>query len=125
MAEGTRQSLLSEIVSMLKEETAHPRKEQDKQKLMLEAMLQQLNSLANSYEQLAIHKNSQNGGNGGEGSSNTKGQFFANPMFEGNGGIKARTLRLDFPNLMGRNQWIGSLRLNNSVIIFALLMIKN
>ena len=52
---------------MLKEETAHPRKEQDKQKLMLEAVLQQLNSLANSYEQLAIHKNSQNGGNGGEG----------------------------------------------------------
>ena len=86
---------------MLKEETAHLRKEQDKQKLMLEAVLQQLNSLANSYEQLAIHKNSQNGGNGGEGSSNTKGQFFTNPMYKGNGGIQARTLRLDFPKIDG------------------------
>ena len=55
---------------MLKEETAHLRKKQGKQKLMLEAVLQQLNSLANNYEQLAIHKNSQNEGSGGERSPN-------------------------------------------------------
>lgn len=71
-------------------------------------MLQQLNSLANIYEQLAIHKNSQNGGNGGAKSSNTKGQFFANPLFEGNGGIQVKTLRLDFPKFDGSEplDWI-------------------
>ncbi|KAJ0040440.1 hypothetical protein Pint_28753 [Pistacia integerrima] len=72
MAEGTRQALMSDVVSILEEETVHLREEQNKQKLMLEAVLQQLSNMATSYDQLATHKNSQDGENGGEGSSNTK-----------------------------------------------------
>ncbi|KAJ0048784.1 hypothetical protein Pint_15239 [Pistacia integerrima] len=49
MAEGTRHAQLVEAVSMLKGESVHLREEQDKQKHMLEVVLQQLNNLAASY----------------------------------------------------------------------------
>ena len=51
MAEGTHHVQLAEAMSMLKGETMHLREEQDQQKYMLEAVLQQLNNLAASYEQ--------------------------------------------------------------------------
>ncbi|XP_041009333.1 uncharacterized protein LOC121253378 [Juglans microcarpa x Juglans regia] len=104
MAEGTRQAQLSEAVSMLTAEAGHLREEQSRQKGMLEAVLQQLNNLAASYDQLALKANNRNSG---EGSSNVKGQF-NNPLFEGNGGIHTRSLRIDFPKFNGVDpvEWI-------------------
>lgn len=104
MVEGTHQAQLSEAISMIKAETVHLWEEQNKQKYMLEAMLQQLNSLVASYDHLALQATNQNLG---EGSSNAKGQF-NNPVFEGNGKIHARSLRLDFPKFDVSNpmEWI-------------------
>ncbi|XP_042963178.1 uncharacterized protein LOC122297221 [Carya illinoinensis] len=72
---------------------------------MLEAVLQQLNNLATSYEQLAVQSTNQVRG---EESSRVQGQFNQNPLFEGNGGIHARSLRLDFPKFDGTEpmEWI-------------------
>lgn len=74
---------------------------------MLEAVLQQLNNLATSYEQLARHKSKENSGNG-EASSQAKGLSSHNLLFEGNGGIQGRTLGLDFPKFDGSEpmEWI-------------------
>ncbi|KAF5475861.1 hypothetical protein F2P56_007623 [Juglans regia] len=73
--------------------------------IFLEAVLQQLNNLVASYERLAMQSGNTHRG---EGSSNPKGQFKNNPLFEGNGGIHARTLRLDFPKFDGSEpmEWI-------------------
>ncbi|XP_042950388.1 uncharacterized protein LOC122282508 [Carya illinoinensis] len=105
MAEGTCFAQLAEVVSMLKGETVHLRKEQEHHKNMLEAVLQQLNNLATSYEQLAVQSTNQVRG---EESSRVQGQFNQNPLFDGNGGIHARSLRLDFPKFDGTEpmEWI-------------------
>ncbi|KAG2679678.1 hypothetical protein I3760_11G062100 [Carya illinoinensis] len=105
MAEGTRFAQLAEAVSMLKGETVHLREEQEHHKNMLEAVLQQLNNLATSYEQLAVQSTNQVRG---EESSRVQGQFNQNPLFEGNGGIHARSFRLDFPKFDGTEpmEWI-------------------
>ncbi|KAG2716720.1 hypothetical protein I3760_03G141200 [Carya illinoinensis] len=105
MAEGTRHAQLAKAMSMLKGETLHLREEQDTQKHMLEAVLQQLSNLANSYEQLAMQTCKHQMG---EGSSNTQAQFNNNPLFEGSRGIHAKTLRLDFPKFNGSKpmEWI-------------------
>lgn len=55
--------------------------------------MQQINNFAASYEQLAVLAANQNSG---EGSSNHNTKVSNNPLFEGNGGIQARSLRLDF-----------------------------
>lgn len=104
MAEGTQQAQLAKAVSMLKAETVNLREEQSKQQSMLEVVLQQINNLAANYDQLAIQTNNQNSG---EGSFYAKGQY-NNPLFEGNGGIHARSLRLDFPKFNGADpmEWI-------------------
>ncbi|KAJ0100785.1 hypothetical protein Patl1_06479 [Pistacia atlantica] len=58
MAEGTRHAQLAEAVSILKGEYVHLQEEEkDKQKHMLGAVLQQLNNLAASYEQLVVQAN--------------------------------------------------------------------
>ncbi|KAF5463169.1 hypothetical protein F2P56_019105 [Juglans regia] len=104
MAEGTRQAQLSEAVTLLSTEAGYLREEQTKQKGMLEAVLQQLNNLAASYDQLALRITNQNSG---VGPSNAKGQF-NNPLFERTRGIHARSLRLDFPKFDGLEpmEWI-------------------
>lgn len=105
MAEGTRQAQLAKTVAALKGENRYLQEEQEKQKITLDAVLQQINNLASSYEQLAIIAAKQNSG---EGSSNQNSKVSNNPLFEGNGGIQARTLRLDFPKFDGTdpNEWV-------------------
>ncbi|XP_042946134.1 uncharacterized protein LOC122279514 [Carya illinoinensis] len=103
MAEGTRQAHMNEMLAALKGENEILREEQQRQKGMLEAVLQQLNNLASTYEQMVIKTGKSNLG---EGSFNTK--VSANPLFENNGGIQARSLRLEFPRFDGTDsiQWV-------------------
>lgn len=62
----------------------HLREEQERQKNMLEAVLQHINNLASSYEQLDVIAGNQQSG---EGSSNVNAKINNNPLFEGNRGI--------------------------------------
>ena len=89
MAEGTRLSQLSEIVNNLQGVTTALKEEQRYGK----SVLQQLNSLASSYDilvQITTKLNSK------EGTFNDV-KVNANPLFDGHGRIQARSLRLDFP----------------------------
>lgn len=61
---------------------------------MLEAVLQQINNLVASYDQLAVTTGNQKLW---EGSSGNVLKFNSNPLFEGAAGIQGRTLCLDFP----------------------------
>ena len=53
MIEGTRQAQLAEAVINLREETASIKEEQGRQRALMENVLQQLSSLAVSYDNLA------------------------------------------------------------------------
>ncbi|KAA8532322.1 hypothetical protein F0562_032355 [Nyssa sinensis] len=69
MAEGTRHAQLIEAVAALKVESTQMRDEQNKQKLLLEGIFQQLNNLASSYEHLVVNAVKQNSeGNSSESS---------------------------------------------------------
>ena len=70
----------------------------------MEGILQQLNNLASSYDSLMHVINWESLGEGT--SQNTR--VHANPLFEGSGGIQARSLHLDFPRFDGGgpNEWI-------------------
>lgn len=93
MAEGTRLSQLSEIVNHLQGETVALKEEQSRHGMLIEGVLQQLNNLASSYDNLVqiTSKLSLE-----EGTSNNA-KVNANPLFDGHGGIQARFLLLDFP----------------------------
>lgn len=65
---------------------------------MLEVVLQKINNLAVSYDQLVVMASNQHLG---ESSSNPKGHVSNNSLFEGNRGIHARNFRLDFPKFDG------------------------
>ncbi|XP_041001674.1 uncharacterized protein LOC121247377 [Juglans microcarpa x Juglans regia] len=93
MAEGTRLSQLAEIVTTIHGETASLKEARDKQEALIEGVLQQLNNLASNYDSLVQITTKLSSG---EGSSNNV-RINANPLFDGHGGIQARTLRLDFP----------------------------
>ena len=93
MAEGTRISQLFDSVHHLQEVTTKLTDEQSRHGLLMEGILQQLNNLASSYEGLAQITAKLNSGEGT--STNTRGN--TNPLCEVNGGIQARSLRLDFP----------------------------
>ena len=98
MAEGTRFTQLSDAVKQLQEVTTILQEEQSKHGLLMEGILQQLNNMAASYD---------NRRSSGEGTSqNTR--VHANPLLEGNGGIQARSLRLEFPRYDGGDpsEWI-------------------
>ena len=104
MAEGTRLTQLSETVRQLQDVTTVLTGQQSKQELLMEKVLQQLNNLATSYDSLVQDNHKRNSGEGT--SRNTR--IHANPLFEGHGGIQARSLRLDFPHFDGGNpnEWI-------------------
>lgn len=70
------------------------REEQNKQKSILEPVLQQLINLATSYKQLVGHKSNENSGKE-KGHLRPKGQSSQHLLFKRNGEIQARTLRLD------------------------------
>lgn len=95
----------------------HMQEEQDKQRHMLEAVLQQLNDLVASYEQSAINHNS------GEGSFSK--QVSDNPLFEGEGVFMLDLLDLSSPSLMGLNLWNGFLWLNSVLLILVPQKTKN
>ena len=104
MAEGTRLSQLSEIVNNLQGVTTALKEEQSRHGKLIEGVLQQLNSLASSYDslvQITTKLNSK------EGTSNDV-KVNANPLFDGHGRIQARFLRLYFPLFDGGdpNEWI-------------------
>ncbi|KAA8524303.1 hypothetical protein F0562_010726 [Nyssa sinensis] len=103
MAEGTKQAHVNEMLAALKGENEILREEQQRQKGMLEAVLQQLNNFASTYEQMVIKSGKLVSE---EGPSNTK--VNTNPLFENNGGIQARSLRLEFPRFDGTDlvQWV-------------------
>ena len=104
MAKGTRLSQLSEIVHTLQRATTALKEEQSRQGALIEGVLQQLNKLALSYDSL-VQITARNQSGGGT-SSNVR--VNVNPLFEGHGGIQARSLRLDFPRFDGGDpsEWI-------------------
>lgn len=104
MAEGTRLSQLSDTVHHLQEVTTKLTEDQSRHGILMEGILQQLNNLASSYEGLAQVTTRLNSGE--ETSTNTRGP--TNPLCEVNGGIQARTIRLDFPRFDGGDpsEWI-------------------
>ena len=104
MADGTRMTQLAETVKQLQGASTALTEEQTQQRVLMEKILQQLNNLATNYDHLAQASNRRNSGEGT--SQNTRIQ--ANPLFEGNRGIQARTLRLDFPRFEGGDpsEWI-------------------
>ena len=104
MTKGTRLSQLSETVKQLQEVTKGLTEEQSKQGKLMEKVLQQLNSMASSFDSLVQVTNRRNSG---EGTSQTT-RVHANSLFEGHGGIQARSLRLDFPHFDGGDpsEWI-------------------
>ena len=97
MAEGTRISQLAENVQRLQEVTTKLSDDQSRHGMLMEGILQQLNNLASSYEGLAQVTARLNSGEGT--STNTRGN--TNPLCEVNGGIQARSIRLDFPRFDG------------------------
>lgn len=72
--------------------------------MLIEGVLQQLNNLASSYDSLVQITTKLNSG---EGTSNNV-KVNVNPLFDGHGGIQARSLRLDFPCFNGGDpsKWI-------------------
>jgi hypothetical protein len=72
--------------------------------MLIEGVLQQLNNLASTYDSLVqiTTKITSNEGT----SNNVKANV--NPLFNGHGGIQARSLRLDFSRFDGGdpNEWI-------------------
>ena len=70
----------------------------------MEKVLQQLNNMASNFDSLVQVTNRRNSG---EGTSQTT-RVNANLLFEGHGGIQARSLRLDFPHFDGGDpsEWI-------------------
>ncbi|KAA8514829.1 hypothetical protein F0562_018008 [Nyssa sinensis] len=104
MAEGTRLSQLSETLNNLQGVTTALKEEQSRHGMLIEGVMQQLNNLASSYDSLVqITTNL----SPGEGTSNSV-KVNANPLFDGRGGIQARSLRLDFPHFDGGDpsEWI-------------------
>lgn len=106
MVEGTRQAQLAEAVTNLREETASLKEEQGRQRALMENVLQQLSSLAVSYDNLAQLSSKTQQGEGSSGGDTMK--VIPNPAFVEHGGIQARTLRLEFPRFDGSEptEWI-------------------
>ncbi|XP_041020419.1 uncharacterized protein LOC121262051 [Juglans microcarpa x Juglans regia] len=115
MAEGTHHSILTEAVAALKGESTNLQEEQETQKQMLDAMLQQLNNLAASYEQLAVMVGNQKSG----GPSNR--QVSNNPLFEWGGGVHARSIRIEFPKFDGTEPMEWVLKVEQCFVCFSTL----
>lgn len=88
MADGTRLSWLFEAVTNLHGETTTLKEEQSTHGALIEGILQQLDNLASSYNNLVQITTKLNLS---EGTSNNI-KINANPLFEGHGGIQARSL---------------------------------
>lgn len=116
MAIGTRLSQHSEVVTQMKSDNAELKEAQNWQQTLLEELIQQVGNLANNYTTLSHtitslpynqpRTNHQNP----ESSQNPGGNrtHFNNLIFENQGGIHSRTMKLDFPKFDGSdpNGWV-------------------
>lgn len=81
------------------------KEEQDRQRALMEKVLLQISNLASSYNSLVQMSTRFNSGEGSSGNTHVK--MNANALFDGQGGIHARKLCLDFPCFDGGDPMSG------------------
>lgn len=105
MAEGagTRYSQLAESLAAVKQNQEQYKKNHNSLQHMVEGLAQQLKVVASNVEAL-VQMKTKHDSDDPEGSN----RQVNNPLFEDNGGIQTRAVRLDFPKFDGKdpNGWV-------------------